>query len=287
MCLNINLLLDPDIHTTLWMLTGPDIPEYRRFFGAISSKIDALGDGCSCPNCIRTNDPDTIRPFCNPCESPITAFDLIRSLPDLDIIAVVDEFSQEAEDCVENGLALHGYEPVDSALDNAIIDAQNFMNRVLSSNASRDKGKLGIDVFFLRTNDYINAFSAVAEGNLEAATVTMRAFHKQWHDYQDSIAEDLFMSRHAPPLSTNNALLADYAQACISAYVHSAGESEHEVLTTWLTFLQSHTNGKNFRIATSSDSMIRGVVDRIQYYQSADMSKIQNVIQQVQALYSL
>lgn len=240
------------------------IPEYDRFFGSIlGGKVANLDHKFSCPQCVRENSIENFKPFCENCRISVKAFDIIQALPDVDIILVVPEVTEQMKEVVKNYI-LNNYYNADEDLERAINDTRNFMLSVISGK-TENAYHLHPDVMFITERKIREIYESISRGNLKDTDVEFVAFHKNWTTYLDHFAEDLFLSRPHAPLYTKNSELWEYMEMKVSEYVH-LGHGVESILEDYLGYLQEFTNGKNYRIATSSQQMRNGVLRRIKSY---------------------
>ncbi len=245
----------------------PTIPEYRRFFSEIKRKAELLGDYFACPSCVTVNSPLSLRSFCSPCKTPLNAMDVLRSRPDIDLIMVVDQYDETTQQKVENVLRDNRYYLPDRDFIISLKETDEFMRSVLKDDPEdQRKGSLHPDVYFLRTDDYRRAYQTIGDGDLERAKVQYLALRRKWTVYRDDFAEDLFMSRHYPPFTIRDEELYSFAQQQTAKFAQS--RTLEEVYNRFMNFLKHGTDGKNYRIATSSPYIMAAIRKRIEAYRS-------------------
>ena len=238
------------------------IPEYDRFFGEMYTKAQNLQHDWACPACVREHPRDNFDEYCAPCQSPFKALDMFYSLPDIDLLLVLDDISEpileEIEQVVFN---ISGFEKPDTDLETAIKNLQYTMEAMLEN---KPDGFLRPDIFVLTKATYIQAYEQLAKGNLLGTNTDLIALHNVWVPFATNLATD-FLITGQRLLQTKNHELEAYGEECVQKFV--AGFSTEEIIDKYMD-LWTNYYPKNYRIMTSSPSILAGIREKIERLKS-------------------
>lgn len=236
------------------------IPEYDRFFQEMLDKAHQLEQGWACPTCVSQNPRGDFDLYCAPCQSPFKALDIFYSLPDVDLLIVVETITEEVLQQIETTLFHRsGFVKPDTDLAKAVTELQQTMENMLYG---QPNGFLRPDTFVLTIADYIQTHEQLAAGNLVTTQTSLLALHNIWLPYPTHLATDLFITG-GNFLHVKNEKVAHYAQECIQKFV--ATFSTEQILNQFIA-IWKELNPKNHRILTSSPPILQGIrqkIDRI------------------------
>lgn len=245
-------------------LPNSHIPEYDRFFQEMLDKAQQLTDGWACPACVQHNPRGDFDLYCAPCLSPFKALDIFYSLPDVDLLIVVETITEELLQQIETTLFHRsGFAKPDTDLARGIAELQQTMEKMLNNQMG---GFLRPDTFVLTIEDYIQVHEQLATGKVPAFFTSLLALHNIWLPYPTHLATDLFITG-GTFLHIKNNQIAHYAQSCLHKFV--ANLSTEQILNQFLA-IWKESNPKNHRILTSSPAILQGVRQKIEKIKSGN-----------------
>ena len=155
-----------------------------------------------CPNCQKKESLPDLKTLCKKCqETPLKPRDVLKLLPDLDIVIVLalGQNIQEAERAIQEALSKKGWQPsdVDIALSIRNIAA------ILAGNTKRGtpRPKLPLDIHLMTEDAFRQGIEETSKGNLDFKS-SCRSWRIGWQDDQIPLPLDLVFSLEelwAPP----------------------------------------------------------------------------------------
>lgn len=231
-----------------------NIGEFHRFFGTdIAAKISRIqGFAWTCPSCLG-NSTQSLKEHCGPCDqTDFRPLDLLRCLLDLDLV-VVSTSPEQTMVAVEQLLAQAGLHTPEHDLLGTYQQTVQFLETQAQS------GKLHADIYVTPEAEYITAYTAVAQGKLQEAEITLQAYHGHWTPYRTNVATDLLLPKDRL-LQVRKHRLQQFIEECTQAFVR--GRTGVEVMAEYLAFMRDR-DPKNYRIITSSLATLYGCFTRI------------------------
>jgi len=157
-----------------------EVCEIRDFIIKIRELVaaDALAhpEGWKVPDCNHSlSDP------CNGCASSIlTPRQVVKAIPDLDIIVIAENPTKDTEYAVEDRLTRAGYSSSDTNVASALDRTEAVFDSV--ERGEEPTEKVPVDVHIWRKDEVEACLDAVARGEREVY-ITGRAWHAKWEDH--------------------------------------------------------------------------------------------------------
>ena len=159
------------------------VPSISEFLGKSRSMIHESsrqhGAPWPCVDCQATNGLPDLKTLCRPCkQTKFKPRDLFESLPDIDIVMVIDNSTAATERLVQSRLGELG-------LIQSDIDIRGAYNRTLAAlMGANDQAKFPVDAHIWSLNTFAQAAQQLqanpARGNVP---ITSRSLHAQWEDH--------------------------------------------------------------------------------------------------------
>lgn len=195
---------------------------------------------------------------------------IFRCIPDLDIFIIVNDVTEQVKRNIEQVLMQWPFINPSASPQQAIKISYDFLNDFLKQDMSRlsiAESPIRTDLLLATAEEFDRAFKEISKGNLTGSRVSVKAYGhdgKNWVEYNDVLAEDLFTARSLAPLfaGQEGEKLFQKWWDQIKKYVERF-ENTEEVFSSWIEFLKENTNGKNSRIICSSEPIKEEMKRRI------------------------
>ena len=143
--------------------------------------------------------------MCKKCQkTPIQPRDVLKLLPDLDIVIVLasGQDTQEAERAIQNALCEKGWQPSDIDIARSVRDIAAILAGDNKKGVARPK--LPVDIHLMTEEAFRQGIEEISKGNLDCKS-SCRSWRIGWQDDQIPLPLDLifsFQELWAPPDST-------------------------------------------------------------------------------------
>ena len=163
----------------------------RTNFESFLKNIDGSEKLWICPECQTENDLQDLKTFCKSCKlTPIKPRTLFKTLPDIDIITVVNTLDENTKNLVKEILKNSGYTPSDPAVGKTASE----MTEVLSSinkGMETDK-KLPVDIHLISKKDFMDSLEKMKNG--EKVSANAQSLRNLWENNTIPLWFDLVFS---------------------------------------------------------------------------------------------
>ena len=235
------------------------VPEFNRFYkDEMLARVDDIPETWGCPECLKQYIPEDVRSFCAGCGMAIKPFDVIRSLPDIDVIVVFDNEINETDLLILNELIdSMGSRPPGSDLTQ---DVDEFKSNSIAEYRPR------IDVQLISAKKFLASCQALSSGSLADAGVDFLAYHSpqtRWSTYHLPTAIDPFLGGQLLYCSDSG---SDFIRQIETNFVSAITRFNSPTdFMSWYMYALSTYDKKNYSILTSSEALLKLVYQKINY----------------------
>lgn len=171
---------------------------------SITSDEEAGHSNWVCPSCQRTNLIPNVNLFCKPCERVLLKpRKILGAIPDLDMIAVVDEINPTLEQRITGCLYKSGYRQTDPNIYRSIIETNKALSLINIGIYPRFY-KIPIDLHLWSKENFESSLNRIMDGET-AVGISTRSLYEEWVDRELNFLFDFTFSL-TTNLTKNNSI---------------------------------------------------------------------------------
>jgi hypothetical protein len=172
-----------------------EVDEIKNFvktnFKLFMKNKNGSNEAWKCPQCQEENNLTNLKTFCKNCNlSILKPRILFKTLPDIDIITIVDKLDENTESKIKKALQIKGYVASDTSVRQTVHDMVDVLSNIITG--KKTSKKLPIDIHVIEKKNFLDSLEKIKSG--EKISANVRSLRSSWENNILPIWFDLVFS---------------------------------------------------------------------------------------------